>query len=695
MTKLIQGTHREKIAAEDVGRLRRSGVLVEDGRRERPRWFDGRFLAARDLVREQQYFLTREADLGQAAGSGVAEGLAVREGDEPQTLVIGAGHGITPSGELVRLPSDLTVRLADLPRAEQFTAKFGLGRLPQPPLRSRTGLFVLALRPVEFTASPIGAYPTSITGQRAVEDSDVVEATAVVLVPWQDDGATDALEARRGRAARAIFVEGLDRGLSANVLPVAMIALANNTLAWMDAPMVRRELGADRGDLPAVSFAPQGLRLAHLLQHEGHLGDVVRTMNGRSFAASAFFPALPPAGPLPPGTIDPNDFTQGYFPAGIDVEFSIIPEDELPALVEESLALPAIDLAAAGETLESTSVLVLASVPRNEWRAVLGRLTTLVRAVRPAAPNLVAARRPLEILQRLRLPRPFVLPLDPTSPSDAEWRRLARLPNLWFVRRRNLAYRVELAGTAVRVAGTEVDRDVIIRRIDSLGLRDRLNTVFERATPAARLEVENLLASPRFADSPTITAAAIGELSRTETLDRASTLRTAAEFTDSRVGAGLARIDSGTDVATNTAALSAIASSPEWRELDTAAASAPTASVATIATERTGASLTPTRVSLASAAVSPAIAGGASITRPGVTRPSVGGTLGIGGRPRDAATTATPARPLRAKTATGKAATAKTAASRTGAAGTTSASTAAAKTAPAKRRRGGTTRTQK
>ena len=74
-------------------------------------------------------------------------------------------------------------------------------------MRSRTGLFVLALRPVEFTANPIGAYPTSITGQRTVEDGDVIEATAIVLVPWTDDGATDALDARRGRAARAIFVE--------------------------------------------------------------------------------------------------------------------------------------------------------------------------------------------------------------------------------------------------------------------------------------------------------------------------------------------------------------------------------------------------------------------------------------------------------------------------------------------------------
>src|SRR5262245_14243012 len=302
---LTQGQAREPIASAEVARLRSSGVLIEDARRERPRYFDGRFLAARDLIRDQQYFLTREADLGRAAGSGVASGLFVNEGPAAQTLRVAAGHGITPAGELVLLPRTLDVQLANIPLAEQLSARFGLSRLPAPPLRSRTGLFVLALRPVEFTANPIGAYPTSITGQRTVEDGDIIEATAVVLVPWQDDGATDALDARRGRAARAIFVDGTDRGVSANVLPLAMIALSNNTLAWLDAPMVRRELGADRADLPGLGFAPHALRLAHLLQHQNHVADVVQITNARSFAAASYFPALPPAGPLPPGAINP------------------------------------------------------------------------------------------------------------------------------------------------------------------------------------------------------------------------------------------------------------------------------------------------------------------------------------------------------------------------------------------------------
>jgi hypothetical protein len=305
----IQGAARTQIAAADVATLDASGVLVQDPRRQRPRYFDGRFLAARDLTRDQQYFLTREADLGQAAGAGVAGGLDVTAGATPQSLTIAAGQGITPAGELVLLPSDVALNLADIPTAEQYSVSFGLSRLPATPMLSRTGLFILALRPVEFTANPIGAYPTTLSGPRTVQDGDVIEAAAIVLVPYQDDGSADNLLARRGTAARTIFTQSTQASTSANVLPVAMIALQSNNLVWIDEAMVRRELGADRGDLPGLGFAPRALRLAHLLQYQSHLADVVTQMAGISFPASTQFPALPPAGPLPPGIIDTSDST--------------------------------------------------------------------------------------------------------------------------------------------------------------------------------------------------------------------------------------------------------------------------------------------------------------------------------------------------------------------------------------------------
>src|SRR3954454_5590478 len=114
MIDFLAGAARESIAPHDVEALRAAGALAEDPRRERPRYFDGRFLAARDLIRDQRYFLTREADLGRAAGSGVANGLFVSAGDTPQSLEVTAGQGITPAGELVLLPGTLHLNLADI-----------------------------------------------------------------------------------------------------------------------------------------------------------------------------------------------------------------------------------------------------------------------------------------------------------------------------------------------------------------------------------------------------------------------------------------------------------------------------------------------------------------------------------------------------------------------------------------------------
>ena len=293
-----------------------------------------------------------------------------------------------------------------------------------------------------------------------------------------------------------------------------MLALQNNAIVWVDEAMVRRELGADRGDLPGLGFSPRALRLAHLMQYQDHLADVQRADNRSGYPAATYFPALPPAGPLPPGAIDPGDFTQSFFPAEIDVDFTPIPDDELPALVEDALALQPIDLQSPAAALDSTAVMIVAPVPRAEWRAVMARLTTVTRPVKPAAPNLLAQRKPFEILLRLRLPR-VVPTVDVTDPSDAEWQRLARLPSLWFVRRRQLALRDDYAGAWQPVAGVD-ERAVeggLRVRLAGLGLGAQFDALVGRASPAAAGTLTNLLASPRYAESPALTAAAIGSLS--------------------------------------------------------------------------------------------------------------------------------------------------------------------------------------
>src|SRR5512138_1677488 len=137
MWELTNGAARElasDITAEDraeLERLQRIGVLVTDDRRRRPRYFDGRFLAARDLTREQQYFLSRQADLARASGSGVSHGLTVQVTNNAGTaLQIQPGHGVTASGELVVLPRPLNIALGDLGEVDRLDASFGLRRRP-------------------------------------------------------------------------------------------------------------------------------------------------------------------------------------------------------------------------------------------------------------------------------------------------------------------------------------------------------------------------------------------------------------------------------------------------------------------------------------------------------------------------------------------------------------------------------------
>lgn len=445
MNKLIP-IEREPVDADELQLLRDRGTVVLDEQRRRPRYFDGRFLAARDLTREQGYFLSRQAALGQVLGSGVVSGLQVDRGPENGAVRITAGHGITPAGELVAIDADLTVRLTEVTESERLNVAFGLRRLPQPPTRGRSGLWVLGLRPVEFTANPIASYPTSLDGPRSLQNGEIVEATAVALVPYPDE-ATGAAGMRRARLSRDVFVLGSSRGIPTEILPLALIALERGTVLWIDPFLVRREIGAQNGDLPGLGLTPRSLREAHLLQYELHLRDVLEDRARRglseSFAATEHFLTLPPAGRLPRGAVDATGFVQTFFPPEVDVDLALVPEDEVAALLRDSLLLPPIDLTLGPQDLAATPVLALVPVTRDLLRSMAGQPESLVRPARPILSGRIALQRPIDLLETLKLPR--ILPLPPQAdPVDDAWRKaLSGAPQLWFARRRNLSRRLE------------------------------------------------------------------------------------------------------------------------------------------------------------------------------------------------------------------------------------------------------------
>jgi hypothetical protein len=543
-----RGAQRERIDRSEAERLLSSGALQLQ-ERQRSHFFDGRFLTASDLTREQTYFLSRQASLGRALGAGVVHGLRILRGSRASSILIEPGHGVTALGESVVLPSMLEVNLADIPEIQRLDAAFGLLALPREPARNLSGLYIVALRPVEYSANPVAAYPTTIDGKRSVEDGDIIEATAITLIPYQDQSGASDFNLRRGRVARQIFLGGAAQGAPSGVLPLAMVALSGNVIQWVDSYLVRREVGAEHGDVLGLGFAPRVTREAHILQYHAHLDEIIQRLRindgDPQFAASEHFELLPPAGRLPKAAVNASNFTQTYFPVGIEAELSIIPEDELTVLVEESLLLPPIDLSISSDELISTDVLILAPVPRQNLRTLKQILKELRRPLAQPAPNLRASFKPRQALDILRQVAVFQ-PLTPTEDEILrEWRNvLNATQTLWYVRRRNLNYKSEVTGAPLALTSNEFDDERgLTDRLRGLGLTTRFGNVKRRGSAGATSDMVATLAAPKFAASRTLIEGAIRELEAQERLDRTSTLRVIERFAEPRLGEGVVRLE--------------------------------------------------------------------------------------------------------------------------------------------------------
>jgi hypothetical protein len=438
MPSYTQGDTRTTLTQAQVAAGQSNGSLVIDSQRTRPYWFDGRFLAARDLLREQDYFLQRQADLGQAAGFSVIHGLNV---DTPaandtsasaDTVIIRAGLGLTPAGEMVLLPSDITIDLSDLPDEQNLDAQFNLSSAPNTPARTRSGPYVLALRPVEFTANPIASYPTSIQGTRTTHDGNIVEATAISLVPypgpinWTGGSSQDAAQLRAA-LARQIFLNANPSQLSDALLPLAMIYLQRGVIVWVDPYLVRRDSGPEYSGL-RLGLADPATQQAFLMQYDSMLQETVATRINSgltaSFAAANYFQALPPAGRFPLASIGisvqstSQTFTQAFFPQQLDVRLSIIPTDEIPALVDDSMALPPIDLTLPANAYADLSVFALVPVSRSQYADLKSSLQTL--APNPTVPQILSFRTPTDLL---RLYQGVVAIIQPPQSQNASWQQ--------------------------------------------------------------------------------------------------------------------------------------------------------------------------------------------------------------------------------------------------------------------------------
>ena len=429
------------VAADDLDARRTARTLAEDFRRARPSYFDGRFLAARDLTREQLYALTREADLAAAYRGGVIRGLElVRFGN---AIRIAPGAGFTPNGELVTLQGPLQVAIEQVPEDDRIDLSHGLVDVAEPPARQRTGLYVLGLRPGEYATNPTKKFPLTVRGKVGSEDGDIVEAVSLALHPLRNDRATDPARLRSD-LARATFFER-SSGAAPDLLALAVVYLANGAIAWLDPYLVRRDVAADDAVPIGLAGAERALREAHFQQYDRQLAELVtdlRARGGLKFPATRYFRCLPPIGRMPAAAIDPADFTQAYFPPQMTVSLGVVVDDELPMLLEQSLNLPPIDLEGEDEDFDFTYIQILVPMPASAIdRLRLARIELVPRPI--PLPPVLAKRLPIFALRDFLIRRK---PIGPDFGHDARpepgpllaaWRTaLAAAPDqmVWFVR---------------------------------------------------------------------------------------------------------------------------------------------------------------------------------------------------------------------------------------------------------------------
>lgn len=481
MKSFIAFENRELLSEADARALQRQGILAMDPERALPRWFDGRYLTARDLTREQNYFLSRQTTIGKAIGRGVIDGLEVDVDPaataERSRIVIGAGQGIAFDGAHLILPSDLAVNLADIAVQDTINAKLGLSANPGAPIRSRTGLFVLSLRAVEYTANAISAFPTTVTGQRTTQLGDRIEAVAVTLTPYAPVDVPFDSDDARAMASQRIFQGEEETGVPGYALPLAMLSLRNGAIEWIDLHLVRRELTASQRNLLGLGLSRDQLRLAHFHQYRAALADVVASYRDRGqpprFNADQHFRVLPAAGPMPAAAVDPAAQTQLFFPGEVEVELSIIPADELPALIDDSFELPPIDLSRPVKERDSLSVMVLAPLPRHVLRSQIAQLGKLTRPLKPISMLGRGPQKPIEKLATVRISLADVAAarLALAEPATEAWAMLisslasfgtagdAGTPMLWYARRRTLAESVTLESALAAVGHPDTTED--------------------------------------------------------------------------------------------------------------------------------------------------------------------------------------------------------------------------------------------
>jgi uncharacterized repeat protein (TIGR01451 family) len=293
-------------------------------------YFDGKFLRASDLKAEQDYLRQLVALSNQAGGAGVAHGFDVTLGGG-DSLQIGAGLAIDPTGRVLLLPRDTSVNVQELiEKSRALQTVFGKSKVLRdgefeecelstapPPVDNAApnNIYVIVISPADALCGEEDVYgklceeacATSTDRPFAVEGL-MVRAIPLILrtqlpspkvialtqTHLRSRVASSYFEDERRRVANLISKAGLEQetwclgadAAGGSGVPIGVIARSGATTVFLDAWIARRE----RIDTPAKRYwqwrmmmRPWDVFLAQVLQFQCQLHELftkVRTPGG-------------------------------------------------------------------------------------------------------------------------------------------------------------------------------------------------------------------------------------------------------------------------------------------------------------------------------------------------------------------------------------------------------------------------------
>jgi hypothetical protein len=188
------------------------------------------------------------------------------------------------------------------------------------------------------------------------------------------------------------------------------------------------------------------------MQFDAQLQSVVASLATASpnFAASDYFEALPSVGRFPFGSIDAVHLVQQFFPQQLPVQLSLIPVDELPAVIEDSMSLPPLDLTMPAASFANFSAYALVPVDRTVYNSQSGSLPPT--PLGPALPQVAGVLPPLRPVVLLR---PFITPLPATTQAPVGWQTvIGNMTYGFYVLRRSEPIYVDLTSPKVPATTT-------------------------------------------------------------------------------------------------------------------------------------------------------------------------------------------------------------------------------------------------